>query len=121
MTKVLIVEDDETLRTVFQLIVKNAGYTVQVAKDGEEGIEQLSRFSPDIVLLDMLMPVKSGLELLHEAQVTKNYPGTTVIILSNLSDSESIQKALDLGAVKHLVKADIVPQDLLDTIKIYES
>lgn len=119
MPKVLIVEDDEALRTVFCMIVERAGYNVQLAKDGSEGLKQLSSFSPDIVLLDMLMPVKSGLELLQEAQVTKNYPETTVIVLSNLSDSKTIDKALELGAVKHLIKSNIAPQDLINTVKEY--
>jgi len=119
MAKVLIVEDDEALRNVFSLIVKRGRHKVVLAQDGEEGLQQLKTFSPDIVLLDMLMPVKSGLEFLQEANVKKQYPDTTVILLSNLSESQTIDEGLRLGAVQHLIKSNILPTDLLDTIATY--
>lgn len=119
MTKVLIIEDDDALRNVFDLIVKSAGHKVAVARDGAEGLKQLKDFSPDIVLLDMLMPVKSGLEFLQEADVKNHYPGTTVILLSNLSESHTVNEALRLGAVQHIIKSNILPSDLISTIANY--
>ena len=119
MTKVLIVEDDTALREVFSLIVGSGGYTVDTAQDGSEALDRLQTFEPDIILLDMLMPVKSGMEFLQEANIKKAYPNCTVIILSNLSESQTIEHALKLGAVKHIIKSDIDPQDLLKEIKQY--
>lgn len=119
MTKVLIVEDDTALREVFELIVMGGGYDVVIAQDGSEGLKKLHEFKPDIVLLDMLMPVKSGLEFLQEANISKRYPDCTVIILSNLSESQTIEHALRLGAVKHIIKSDIDPKDLLKEIDEY--
>lgn len=113
MAKVLIVEDDQTLRDVFSLIVKSGGYKVGTAQDGQDALKKLAEFSPDLILLDMLMPVKSGLEFLQEADITNTHPKTTVIILSNLSESQTIQQALKLGAKKHLIKSNIQPTDLL--------
>lgn len=117
MAKVLIIEDEEALRTVYCMILKTAGYKVSQASDGQEGLEQLASFLPDLILLDMLMPVKSGLEFLQEAYITRDYPKTTVIILSNLSDSPTIQEALKLGAARHLIKANTLPNDLLAVVK----
>ncbi len=119
MTKVLIVEDDEALRNVFSLIIKSAGHKVTAARDGEDGLKQLKSFSPDIVLLDMLMPVKTGLEFLQEADIKKNYPDTTVILLSNLSESHTIEEGLNLGAAKHVIKSNILPNDLIAIIEKY--
>ena len=117
--KILIVEDDEALRNVFGIIVKSAGHEVKLAVDGSEGLKQLDAFSPDIVLLDMLMPVKSGLEFLQEADIKKRYPEVTVIILSNLSESQTIDEGLRLGAVQHIIKSNILPNDLLAAIDHY--
>lgn len=117
MTKVLIIEDEEALRTVYCMILETAGYKVSQARDGQEGLDQLTSFLPDIILLDMLMPVKNGLEFLQEAYIKRDYPKTTVIILSNLSDSPTIQEALRLGAARHLIKANTLPNDLLDVVK----
>jgi len=119
MAKVLIIEDEEALRTVYCMILEAAGYTVSQASDGQEGLKQLLSFLPDLILLDTLMPVKNGLEFLHEANMKRDYPKTTVIILSNLSDSPTIKEALKLGAAKHLIKANTLPRDLLAVIKTY--
>lgn len=121
MAKVLIIEDEEALRTVYCMILETAGYHVSQASDGQEGLEQLASFLPDVILLDMLMPVKNGLEFLQEAEIKQNYPATTVIVLSNLSDSPTIQEALKLGATKHLIKANTLPNDLLDVVKKYSA
>lgn len=115
--KVLIVEDDSALRTVYEMIVKSGGYQVATAEDGAEGLERLAEFQPDVVLLDMLMPVKSGLELLQEANLPENYPNTKVIIFSNLSDSDTIDEALRLGAVRHMIKSNTLPPEILAAIK----
>ena len=117
MSKVLVVEDEEALRTVYCMIVESAGFEVAQASDGAEGLKQLKAFKPDLVLLDMLMPIKTGLEFLQAANIKKRYPKTTVIILSNLSESPTIQEALKLGAVRHLIKSNIMPDDLLAIVK----
>jgi CheY-like chemotaxis protein len=119
MAKVLIVEDDQALREVFSLIVKSGGYKVGTAQDGQDALKKLVKFSPDLILLDMLMPVKSGLEFLREANIAKTYPKTTVIILSNLSESATIQQALTLGATKHLIKSNVLPEDLLRELAVH--
>lgn len=121
MAKVLIVEDDQALRDVFSLIVASDGHEVVAAQDGSDGLRKLHDFHPDIVLLDMLMPLKSGIDFLQESNIRKTYPDCVVIILSNLSESQTIEHALKLGAVKHIIKSDIDPKDLLKEIDEYVS
>lgn len=121
MAKVLIVEDDQALREVFSLIVSSGGHEVVAAQDGSDGLRKLKKFHPDIVLLDMLMPIKSGIDFLQESNIKKTHPDCVVIILSNLSESQTIDHALRLGAVKHIIKSDIDPKDLLKEINEYLS
>lgn len=121
MAKILIVEDDSALREVFSMIVASGGHVVDVAQDGSEALERLQTVKPDMILLDMLMPIKSGIEFLQEADVKRTFPDCIVIVLSNLSESQTIDHALKLGAVKHIIKSDIEPQDLLKEIDIYLS
>ncbi len=121
MARVLVVEDDEALRTVYGIITEAAGHTVKLAENGAIGLTELAAFKPNVVLLDMLMPIKSGIELLQEADIKTNYPTTSVIVMSNLNDTETINKALKLGAVKYLVKSNTLPEDIVKTITQYSS
>src|SRR5579884_1368735 len=117
MSKVLIVEDEDMLRNVYELILTREGYDVEVATDGMEGLKKLGSFQPNLILLDMLMPVKNGLQFLKEAKMKLHYPKTSVIVLSNLSSSETVDEALRLGAKEHLVKSNILPKDLVEAVK----
>lgn len=119
MNKVLIVEDEVTLRDVYELILMREGYDVEVARDGSEGLRKLGSFQPNLILLDMIMPVKSGLQFLKEAKMKLHYPDTTVIVLSNLSASDTVEQALKLGAKEHLIKANILPKDLIAAVQKY--
>lgn len=121
MARVLIVEDDNALREVFSMIVSSGGHTVVTAQDGSDALDRLEDFNPEIILLDMLMPVKTGIEFLQESNIRKTHPDCVVIILSNLSESQTITHALKLGAVKHIIKSDIDPKDLLKEIEGYVS
>ncbi len=119
MTQVLIIEDDETLRTVYEFVIKKSGYTVATARNGQGGLELLERFSPKVVLLDMLMPVKNGMDFLKEAKVRSRFPDTAVILLSNLSESALLEQAIKLGARETLLKANIIPADLIKIVAKY--
>jgi DNA-binding response OmpR family regulator len=119
LKKVLIVEDDAMLRNVYEIIVAREGYVVEVARDGSEGLRKLGSFQPDLVLLDMLMPIKSGLQFLKEAKMKLHYPKTSVLILSNLSASDTVNEALRLGAKEHFIKSNLLPKDLVEAVKKY--
>lgn len=119
MSKILIIEDDLMLRNVYELIITREGYEVDVASDGNEGLKKLGSFQPDLILLDMLMPVKSGLQFLKDAKIKLHYPKTTVLVLSNLSSSDTVDEALSLGAKEHLIKSNLLPKDLVAVVKKY--
>lgn len=111
MTKVLIVEDNETLNEAYKLILEKDGHTVSTAFNGEEGLEKLKEVSPDLILLDMLMPKMDGLEFLRHFDA-KKYPKTTIIILSNLNEDEQVDEARRLGAHRYILKANTSPREL---------
>ncbi|HSH17817.1 MAG TPA: response regulator [Candidatus Saccharimonadales bacterium] len=111
MTKVLIIEDNETLNEAYKLILEKDGHDVTTAFNGEEGLERLKDLSPDLILLDMLMPKMDGLEFLRHFHPEK-YPKTTIIILSNLNEDEQVEEARKLGAHRYILKANTSPREL---------
>lgn len=111
MTKVLVVEDNETLNEAYKLILEKDGHEVITAFNGEEGLERLKDFKPSLILLDMLMPKMDGLDFLRHFDSTK-FPGTTIIILSNLNEDEQVEEARKLGAHRYILKANTSPREL---------
>lgn len=112
-TRVLIVEDEEVLLQTLQLKLTKVGFDVTVTRDGLQGLAEIHRVLPDIVLLDILMPNLDGfgvLEKLHEEGII---PGLPVIIISNSGQPVEIDRALKLGARDYLVKADFSPDEVL--------
>ena len=111
MSKVLIVEDNETLNEAYKLILEKDGHEVWTAFNGEEGLERLSDITPDMILLDMLMPKMDGLEFLRRFK-SDQFPKTTIIILSNLNEDEQVEEARKLGAHRYILKANTSPREL---------
>lgn len=115
-TNILVVEDNKTLNQAYKLILQKEGHEVRVAYNGKEGLELAKISEPDLILLDMLMPVMNGIEFLKKFKPT-NHPGTTVIILSNLNEDSEVQRALKLGAKRYILKASTSPQELIEHVK----
>lgn len=109
---ILIVEDEKILQDVYKLVLTSKGYTVHTANNGAEGLKQVAAIQPDMVLLDMFMPVMDGKEFLRNYD-TNDYPNTKIVVYTNLSDSETEAEMLGLGAYKFVLKASLAPQDLL--------
>ncbi len=109
MTKILIVEDETMLREVYATLFNIEKYTVAEASNGKDAISLLKKFKPDVVILDILMPIMSGIEFLEKTKIKLNYPDVKVLVLSNLSDPKTLQKIVSLGANKYLLKASLSP------------
>ena len=117
MAKVLIVQDDKFLSSAYRMKFTKAGYEVVLASDGSEGVNMLSTFTPDIILLDLVMPVKDGFTMLAEVKANEAYKNIPVIITSNLSQKEDIDKAKALGATDFIIKSDISLDDLVTKVQ----
>lgn len=113
---ILIVEDDEFLRSLTAKRLEKEAYKVEAAVDGENGITMMESKKPDLILLDLLLPGLDGFEVLKRAKsndATKHIP---VIIFSNLGQKEDIEKAKTLGANDFLIKANFTLDDVVTKI-----
>ena len=119
---ILLVEDDEALRNMYQLILSRKGYAVDMASDGEEGLKKAREGGYAIVLLDLLMPKLDGIGVLKglKAEGPKK-PNGPVILLSNAQFDHMVKDATELGAKGVLLKAGLLPADLVMAVQGYLS
>jgi DNA-binding response OmpR family regulator len=115
--KVLIIEDEKDLRFFIARALKEEGFEVIEAIDGEEGIEKAKKEKPDLILLDLLLPGISGYEVLIRIKKDPELEIIPVLILSNLGQQEEIEKGLKLGAVDYLIKANFTLNEIIERIK----
>lgn len=115
--KILIVEDDQFLRDFYQELLTSEGYTVDVAADGEVGLQKLVQGGWNLILLDIMLPKKDGLQILRELKVqppaAANGP---IVVLTNLGHDAVINQAFDLGANGYLIKSAMNPDDVLTEV-----
>ncbi len=117
ITIILVVEDENMLQEAYRHVLQFKGYTVHVASNGLEGLEQLKKVKPDIILLDVLMPQLDGIGFLKQADIKKAYPKTKVVACTNLSDAETREQMLSLGADRQVLKSDLSPSQLVAMIE----
>jgi len=116
--KDLIIEDDKFLRELLGKKLSSLSYNPILAIDGEEGLEKIKKEKPDVVLLDLMLPGMNGFEVLEKAKKDPTISNIPVIILSNLGQSEDIEKGLRLGAKDFLVKAHFTPQEIVNKLQL---
>jgi CheY-like chemotaxis protein len=109
MAKLLLIEDDALLIRLYQKKFTKEGHEVISAANGEEGLALLESEKPDLVLVDIMMPKMSGLEMLEHVKANPKTHNVPIIMLSNLGGEEEQEKALELGAVCYLVKSNHTP------------
>lgn len=121
MPKVLIVEDDNLVRTLYERLFGFEHYEVLTAANGEEGLKQALDTTPDLILLDIMLPSMDGIEVLRNLKTddkTKNIP---VVMLTNIDDDISLGAAMKLGAADYLVKSNFTPQEIVEKVEKYVS
>ena len=117
--KVLIAEDEELLEKVLKEKFRKEQFTVAHAADGEATLALVKSFQPDIILLDIIMPKKNGLDVLRELKDDPELKHIPVIIMSNLGEDEKIKEALGIGAVDYLVKTQHPINEVVEKVKEY--
>lgn len=115
--KVLLVDDDEALLAVFEAVFKKDGFEVVTALTGEEGLNKAKLERPDIILLDQVMTDIPGNEVLIKLKGDEDTKAIPVIILSNFSQQELVDKALEQGAIDYLFKYQVEPKDVVEKVK----
>lgn len=117
---IIIIDDSPTLRKVVKFYLNKKGYSVKEAKNGKEALSQIEKENFDLIILDMLMPVMNGYQVLEELKKKGDFT-SPILILSADKESDSKDKGIDLGASFYLTKP-FKPNELVDQIeKIFES
>lgn len=118
---VLLVEDNDFIRNMYQLKLAKSGLTVVEAIDGTMALEKLRTFKPDLILLDLMMPNVSGIDVLKELNKQSVVPGLPVIVLTNVMNPSTVNEAKELGARDYIIKTDLTPSQVVDKLKPYLS
>jgi len=116
MANILVVEDDRDLNEAYQMILRREHHNVEAVYNGQQALTKLQTFIPDLVLLDLLMPVKSGVEFLKEYDIRFKHPEVKVVVFTNLENSPEINQAFGLGAYKCVIKSWTAPQGLIKVV-----
>jgi len=114
--KILIVEDDALISELYSSQLALCGYVVDTALDGRTGEALLQDNDYDLLLLDIMLPAQNGLNILKDIKQDRRLADLPVILLSNLDQGSVIDRALELGAVRYLVKANYTPKDLITVV-----
>ncbi len=117
--KILIIEDEKVLSELLEKKIKEEGYEVSIAVDGEDGLELMKKEKPDLVLLDIIMPKMDGFEVMEEMNKHPelNLKKIPVVIVSNSGQPVEIDRALTLGIKDYLIKTQFDPIEVIDKIK----
>ncbi len=116
MARILIVEDDRDLNNAYTIILKNEGHEVVEAYDGKEALDKVKEFAPELILLDLLMPIMGGLEFLQHYDLAKSHADVKVLIFTNMENSPEVNEAYKLGAHRCIIKSWTAPHNLARVI-----
>ncbi|OGF26873.1 hypothetical protein A2303_02535 [Candidatus Falkowbacteria bacterium RIFOXYB2_FULL_47_14] len=114
---ILIIEDEKYLSDMYRLKFEHCGFKVMTAGNGQEGLEAARKNKPDLILLDLIMPVMNGYEVLREFRQDAELKDSKVYIWSNLSQASEIKKGLLAGADGYFVKTNMTPGQLAHKVK----
>lgn len=117
--KVLVAEDDVFLSQLLSTRLEKAGISVLKAFDGEEALDIIKKERPDLILLDIILPKKSGFEVAEEVASNPMLRIIPIIITSNLGQDSDVERGMALGVVEYLVKAKVNIDDLITKVQIY--
>ncbi|MFH0987454.1 MAG: response regulator [Patescibacteria group bacterium] len=114
---ILLIEDEEILANLLVKRLKEEGYNISLAKNGEEGLVRIKDEKPDLILLDIVMPKKGGFEVLEEMQKNPEMKNIPVVVISNSGQPVEISRALELGVKDYLIKTQFNPEEVIKKVK----
>ncbi len=117
-TKILIVEDDQFLREFYQELLQAEGYNIDAAADGEVGLQKILEGGFNLILLDIMLPKKDGIQILQDIKNRSAKKGL-IVVLTNLGQDSVIKQCFDLGADGYLIKSALNPDQVLTEIKSF--
>ncbi|HCA67341.1 MAG: hypothetical protein A2249_01080 [Candidatus Jacksonbacteria bacterium RIFOXYA2_FULL_44_7] len=118
MAKILLVEDDRFLSKMYvDKMSREDGFEVEAVELGEEALKRIEKFSPDLILLDIILPDINGVQVLKRIRSNEKTAGIPVLMLTNLNEKDYINEALSLGAKGYLIKAHFTPNEVVDKVR----
>lgn len=119
MNTILVVEDDAFLANAYRVKLTKAGFSIRIAFDGDQVFSILSEFTPDVIILDLMIPKKDGFEVLKLLKSDARWKTTPIIIASNLGQEEDISRAMQMGANDYIIKSDLSLNDFVTKIRSF--
>ncbi len=116
MLKIVCAEDDKMISTALAEGFKNAGFEVTPAYDGEEALAKIKEIKPDVVLLDIMMPKMDGIAVVWEMKADAEIAGIPVVMLTNLSDPDTVSKILETGVTDYLLKSEQTIDQIIEKV-----
>lgn len=113
---ILVVEDDAALNDAYKTILSSAGYDVRAVFNGKEALAATKAQEPDIIFLDLRMPVMDGIEFLKAYQPASKHPHVKIIVFSNYDMQREVDEAYQLGAERYVLKAWASPKELIKIV-----
>lgn len=114
--KVAVIEDDQDLQYLYKLKLEREGFDVATANNGEQGLEVIESFKPDLILLDLMMPIMGGAEMLAHLRAVDWGSSIRVVILTNISKDEAPQALRFLHVDRYIVKAHHTPAQVISIV-----
>ncbi|MEX0869965.1 MAG: response regulator [Candidatus Spechtbacterales bacterium] len=119
---ILVVEDDSFLSSLITTKLTKEGYRVIEAADGDAALAQVKEKDFDLILLDLILPGKSGTEVLKTLKETEGIKDVPVLVLTNLGEEDDIENITQLGAIDYMIKANFTPAEIAEKVKdIFEN
>ncbi len=115
--KILIVEDDQDVRELYAEVLRDEGFDVEEAVDGQSGLAKVLEGSYDLLLLDIMLPKFDGLEVLKTIKEKAKVKGIPVVLLTNLGRESIIKEGFSLGADGYLIKSEYTPEEIVGEVK----
>lgn len=114
---ILLADDDLTLREMYSEMLRTEGFTVEMAKDGEEALQKATEMKPNLMLLDIMMPKMNGLDVLKKLREQPDTAEIPVIILTALIQDREKLESITRGADGYIVKSETMPGDVVSKVK----
>ncbi len=116
--RLLIIEDDDFLRSLAVTKLEKEGYVMETATTGDTGLAHIMKLPPDLVILDLMLPNMSGFEVLEKIRSHEPTKDVKVVVFSNLGEEADIKRCMDLGVSEYLVKANFTLDELAEKIRM---
>ena len=114
--KILIIDDDPFIMDMYVIKLKEEHFLIETAHDGKEGLKKIKEFNPDVVLLDVVMPIMDGFGMLEVLRAGDGHTAK-IILLTNLGQQQDVERGMHLGADDYLIKAHFTPSEVVAKIK----